>query len=187
MQIRTLRMALASVSALSVILAGCEQRSQATAGAPPTGPSDRATLRAATPGSAPVSPAAGGRRTVVPDFHGKPMWADNRRGTAEENAKYQFEHRGADIGAKSIDDYLTRVHDFFDHPPKDAETLIRSSNGDLLIYSESANLFGVLRKDGAPRLLMKPPTGRAYWDAQKATSGDRAAGSGSDRREAMAR
>jgi pyocin large subunit-like protein len=47
----------------------------------------------------------------------------------------------------------------------------RASNGDLLIYSASANLFGVQRKDGAPRLLMKPPEGRSYWEAQKTRAG----------------
>jgi pyocin large subunit-like protein len=102
------------------------------------------------------------------------MWADNRRGTAEENARYQFEHRGADLGATTLDDYLTRVHAFFDMPPKDTETMIRSSNGDVLVYSPGSNLFGVMRKDGAPRLLMKPPGGRAYWEAQK--GGDSAGG-----------
>ena len=177
----------ASAAVLALALGGCEQRPQTAAGSPPTGPSDRAALREPSAGAAASVQPTGGRRATVPDFHGKPMWADNRRGTAEENVKYQFEHRGADLGARSVDDYLTRVHAFFDHPPKDAETMTRTTNGDLLIYSPGANLFGVMRKDGAPRLLMKPPTGRAYWDAQKSGTSDRLPRDGAGRSEASAR
>jgi pyocin large subunit-like protein len=120
---------------------------------------------AATPD--PEAPQRVRRTAQTPMFNGKPLWADNRRGSAEENARYQFEHRGGDIGAHDLQDYLNKVHAFFDHPPKDSESVVRASNGDVLIYSESAKLFGVIRKDGAPRLLMKPPTGRSYWEAQK--------------------
>ena len=152
----------------ALVLAGCGERSRASAPPAPTGPGDRAAARSA-PADAAVSAAAEPRaaRPATPLFHGAPLWADNRRGGAEDNARYQFAHRGADIGATSFEDYLTRVHAFFDHPPPDAETATRASNGDRLIYSPSANLFGVQRRDGAPRLLMRPATGRAYWEAQR--------------------
>ena len=159
--------------ACSAVLTGCEDRSQKGDARPPTSAADRAALRTA-PASADTAGAPPRRKQAeVPQFHGKPMWADNRRGTAEENVRYQFEHRGGDLGAKSVDDYLTKVHAFFDNPPKDLESVVRPSNGDTLVYSASANLFGVLRKDGAPRLLMKPPGGRAYWESQKAQQGGR--------------
>jgi len=149
-------------------LAGCGERSRASGPPAPSGPGDRAAARAAPTDTAGV-PAAVSRaaRPPPPLFHGAPLWADNRRGGAEDNARYQFAHRGADIGATSFEDYLTRVHAFFDHPPPDAETATRASNGDRLVYSPSANLFGVQRRDGAPRLLMRPATGRAYWEAQR--------------------
>jgi len=191
---------------VALALSGCGERGRASGGAggtgspgdragtpagvpggPPTGPGDRAAALAAPAGGAYAAGGAGGgtgggtgggraARPVTPLFHGEPMWAENRRGGAEDNARYQFEHRGADIGASSLDDYLTRVHAFFDHPPADAETMTRPGNGDLLIYSPGANLFGVRRKDGAPRLLMRPASGRAYWEAQRNPAGTTGAG-----------
>jgi len=169
----------AVTAGLLLVLAGCEERGRAGAARPPTGPADRtaALAQPLSDGAAAVTPAgtlagnlAGngrGTRPATPQFHGRPLWAENRRGGAEENARYQFQHRGADIGARDLEDYLTRVHAFFDHPPGDAETATRASNGDRLIYSPGANLFGVQRQDGAPRLLMRPVTGRAYWEAQR--------------------
>ena len=170
-----LRLAGLAIASLSV--SACEPRTHTSTATPPSGPQDRAAARdlAAVAEREPTQRTR--RAAATPLFNGKPMWADNRRGTSEENARYQFEHRGADVGAHDLQDYLNKVHAFFEHPPKDAETVVRASNGDLLIYSESANLFGVMRKDGAPRLLMKPPSGKAYWDAQKSegSAGDRGA------------
>jgi pyocin large subunit-like protein len=166
---------LAALLGVSLSLAGCDERPRTAAEHPPGGPADRAAALAhPVPEAAAAFAPAGNSRTPrrnTPLFHGKPLWAENRRGGAEENARYQFEHRGADIGAKSLEDYLTRVHAFFDHPPADAETATRSSNGDRLIYSPGANLFGVQRQDGAPRLLMRPVTGRAYWEDQRRPQG----------------
>jgi pyocin large subunit-like protein len=122
----------------------------------------------------------------TPLFHGEPLWAENRHGSAEDNALYQFRTRGADLGAKTLDEYLKKVHAFFRHPPKGSEQVVRASNGDRMIYDKGSNLFGVARKDGAPRVLMHPLTGAAYWRDQKALAGrasnprfDRASRSGS--------
>ena len=50
-----------------------------------------------------LTPLAGGggdsyeprrAREPVPDFKGEPMWADNRRHTAQENAKYHCDKSG---------------------------------------------------------------------------------------------
>jgi hypothetical protein len=38
------------------------------------------------------------RREPVKLVHGRPMWAANRRHSADENAEYHFEHDGADFG-----------------------------------------------------------------------------------------
>jgi pyocin large subunit-like protein len=116
----------------------------------------------------------------TPLFHGEPLWAENRHGSAEDNAAYQFRTRGADLGAKTLDEYLKKVHAFFRHPPKGSEQVVRASNGDRMIYDKGSNLFGVVRKDGAPRVLMHPLTGAAYWRDQKAQAD--ASGSGKARR-----
>ena len=107
------------------------------------------------------------KREAVPSFHGEPMWSDNRRHTAEENAHYHCDKSGADIGAKGFDDCLTKVHAFLDHPPADAKTMTRS-NGDKLVYDPAANMFAVARKDGAPRTFFKPREGADYWKEQQA-------------------
>ena len=112
-------------------------------------------------------------REAIPLMDGKPMWSDNRRHTAEENADYHFHHDGPDFGASSEKDYLAKVHHFIEHPPSDVETVSRS-NGDKLLYDPKTNTFAVERKDGAPRTMFKPHDGEAYWKEQqaKAASGE---------------
>jgi hypothetical protein len=106
------------------------------------------------------------RREPVKLVHGKPMWAANRRHTADENAEYHFEHDGADFGAKTVDDYIAKVHAFVDTPGKDVESLTRR-NGDKLLYDPKDNVFAVVTREGAPRTMFKPRDGGAYWDQQK--------------------
>ena len=128
------------------------------------------------------------RREPVRLVHGKPVWAANRRHSADENAQYQFDRDGADFGAKSVDDFIAKVHAFVDHPPAGAATLVRA-NGDKLIYDAKSNVFAVVTKDGAPRTMFKPRDGAAYWDEQKARVADeaRSGGQGRSRRRYDAR
>lgn len=109
----------------------------------------------------------------VPLVNGKPMWAANRKHTATENAQYQFTKNGQDFGARSEDDYVTKVHAFVDNPPADAQTIDRS-NGDRLIYDAKANVFAVVSRDGAPRTMFKPRDGASYWTQQKQRENERA-------------
>ncbi len=106
-------------------------------------------------------------REETPLFHGKPLWADNRKHTARENAEYQCDKHGVDIGSKSLDDCLTKVHAFVDSPPAGAEVVTRVRNGDKLMYDGKSNIFAVARKDGAPRTFFKPREGETYWREQK--------------------
>jgi pyocin large subunit-like protein len=99
-------------------------------------------------------------------FQGQPMWSDNSRHSARENASYHFQRSGADLGARNLDDFLVRVHKFVDHPPAGALRLTRA-NGDKLIYDPKANIFAVARRDGAPRTIFKPNDGMAYWKEQQ--------------------
>ena len=111
------------------------------------------------------------RDQPVPQVDGKPMWAANRKHTAEENAQYQFAKNGGDFGAKSETDYVRKAHSFVERPPGSAETLERS-NGDKLIYDPGGNVFAVVTKDGAPRTMFKPRDGATYWAQQKAREAD---------------
>ena len=113
-----------------------------------------------------VSTRENADRALAPLFHGKPMWSDSRKYSAEENAQYQFEHHAAELGAKDLDDFIAKAHDFTASPPKGAMQAKRA-NGDNLIYDPRSGLFAVARSDGAPRTLFKPEDGEAYWKAQQ--------------------
>lgn len=96
---------------------------------------------------------------------GKPMWSDSRRYSAEENVAYQFEHHGEELGARDLDDFVSKAHRFVSRPPEGTLTLTRA-NGDKLLYDAKSGLFGVVREDGAPRTVFKPRDGEAYWATQ---------------------
>ena len=98
---------------------------------------------------------------------GRPMWSDNRRYSAEENARYQFDRHAAELGARDFDDFLVKAHAFVNAPPEGTLSLTRA-NGDKLLFDPKSQLFGVVRSDGAPRTVFKPETGKAYWDEQVA-------------------
>jgi pyocin large subunit-like protein len=106
------------------------------------------------------------RDAPVPQIDGKPMWAANRKHSAEENAQYQFAKNGGDFAAANETDYVKKVHNFVERPPHGADTIERS-NGDKLIYDPSGNVFAVVSRDGAPRTMFKPRDGATYWAQQK--------------------
>ena len=180
--------ALAALAA-STILSGCgrdgastQARSAGAGGAPLSAPQggDRRYADARPPAGEARGYSrdeAAPARPPVPSFHGEPMWSDSRKYSAEENATYHFQRAGADLGAKTMDDFLTKVHSFIDHPPKDVQVITRS-NGDRLLYDAKDNLFAVARADGAPRTIFKPTTGAAYWDQQKLSEAARSSGKG---------
>ncbi len=107
----------------------------------------------------------------VPLVQGRPMWADNRNYSAAENAQYQYEHHGAELGARDLDDFVDKAHRFVNSPPWGVKTLTRA-NGDTLMFDPGSQLFGVVRADGAPRTVFRPETGEAYWNEQVATQGE---------------
>jgi pyocin large subunit-like protein len=120
------------------------------------------------------APAQDPRDLPVPKVNGKPMWAANRRHTAEENAQYQFARNGGDFGAGSETDYVTKAHNFLDKPPRDVEVIDRP-NGDKLMYDAKGNIFAVVSRDGAPRTMFKPRDGEVYWERQKERAKDQEA------------
>jgi pyocin large subunit-like protein len=148
-----------AAAAAALALAACDagpsanKSSQASAGAAP----------APTATTASVDP----RDVPVPLVDGKPMWAANRKHTAQENADYQFTKNGKDFGAASETDYVAKAHAFAATPPADVERLERP-NGDALLYDAKSNTFMVVTKTGAPRTMFKPRNGAAYWKQQQA-------------------
>ena len=134
--------------------------------------------------SAPLASAGYGQAAAqdprdlpVPQIDGKPLWAANRKHTAEENAQYQFGKNGGDFGAGSETDYVTKAHNFIEKPPRDVETLDRP-NGDKLMYDAKGNIFAVVARNGAPRTMFKPRGGASYWTEQKERESKPAGGQG---------
>ncbi len=157
---------LGAAAALSLGLAGCNGKPSAVA---PGGQTSAVSASSPDGGSASfASQDRGGdaRAAPVPQVDGKPMWAANRKHTAEENARYQFTRNGQDFDAKTETAYVLAAHKFVERPPGGAETLDRN-NGDKLIYAAKANTFAVVSRDGAPRTMFKPRDGAAYWTQQK--------------------
>lgn len=111
------------------------------------------------------TPRTARREEPVQLVDGKPMWSASRRGTAEENARRSFERNGEAFGARDLDAFVQKAHDFIDRPPAGVQRLTRN-NGDVLLYDPKDNVFVVATREGAPRTMFKPEEGAAYWDEQ---------------------
>ena len=108
-----------------------------------------------------------------------PLWSKNRKYSADDNAHYQFGKHGVEFGAKSYGDYVGMAHTFIHSPPQGTETLSRP-NGDTLFYDGRDNVFAVMTRQGAPRTMFRPDTGRAYWEQQKIVEAEKREKSGED-------
>jgi pyocin large subunit-like protein len=161
------RVSLRIVAAAAVLLLGACDRGGETPAPEQPAPGDRADR------SVVDTPREASREGPVARVDGKPMWAANRRYSAEENAEYQFKQHGEEFGAKDIEDFVKTVHAFTGKPPAGTERFERS-NGDLLLYDPKTNVFAVVTEDGAPRTMFKPDDGAAYWAQQKTEASTRA-------------
>ncbi len=104
-------------------------------------------------------------REDVPLVKGVPLWTSTRKLSAQENAQKHFERDGQDFGARSVDEFVTKAHNFVSRPPKGTLTIVRP-NGDTLFYDPKDNVFAVTTRSGAPRTLFKPDNGPEYWQEQ---------------------
>lgn len=147
------------VSGLALLLAACDgggsavatrERSTESGGNAPSASSE------ATP-SGPDSAA-------TPEV--KPVLTANRRETVDEKITRLYERNGAAFGARSAEDYLSKLQAFVSNPPGDAES-VRRPNGDTLYYQASTNTFVVVDRSGVARTMFKPDGGAAYWAEQK--------------------
>ncbi len=148
---------------LALALAACDAGPRATVSKGPP-----AMASSATPGAqasaAPVDP----RDQPAPlAADGKPIWAANRRHTAQENADYQFGRHGKEFNATTEAEYVRLAHSFVSSPPAGVQRLERP-NGDSLMYDAKTNTFAVATSAGVPRTLFKPRDGAAYWRDQVA-------------------
>jgi pyocin large subunit-like protein len=161
----------AGAAALALMLVACD--------AGPSASSKSAASGATTSGGQTVAVTADPRDQPVALVNGKPMWAANRKHTAQENADYQYAKNGKDFAAKTEAAYVEAAHAFADAPPPGVAKIERS-NGDALLYDAKSNTFVVVAKTGAPRTMFKPRDGAAYWKQQQQRETERAAGGGDD-------
>lgn len=101
----------------------------------------------------------------------RPALTANRRETVDAKITRLFERNGADFGAATAQDYLTKVQAFTSRPPAGTERAERP-NGDVLLYQASTNTFAVVSRDGVPKTMFKPRDGAAYWAGQKDAATD---------------
>jgi len=139
----------------ALVLAGCDSGGSAVE------TRDRAT---ADPVALISAAAPESEMEVAPQA--KPPVTANRRETADAKVQRLFERNGAAFGAKSADDYLTKVRAFTEATPKGTET-VKRPNGDTLYYQAATNTFAVVDRNGVPRTMFKPDDGPAYWAQQK--------------------
>ncbi|WGM41283.1 hypothetical protein [Caulobacter sp. NIBR1757] len=166
-----MRILLTATAALAAVfaLAACDggpaskpSRDQADAGSAPAAKADTAETASADRTEPPkVDP----RTQPPPMLDGKPMWAANRRLTAEEAAEKQFARNGKDFDAKSVEDYARKAQAFVSNPPKGAEVITRQRGK--IMYDARTNTFAAATKDGVPRTMFKPEEGAAYWEEAK--------------------
>ena len=96
----------------------------------------------------------------------RPALTANRRETVDAKITRLFERNGADFGAATAQDYLTKVRAFTSRPPAGTDRAERP-NGDVLLYQASTNTFAVVSRDGVPKTMFKPRDGATYWAGQK--------------------
>jgi pyocin large subunit-like protein len=164
---------LIGAGALALALSACDAGPSATSKAPGNPPASiTAAGQTAQAGSTTSTGQSAQTASVDPRDapaplaeDGKPIWAANKKHTAQENADYQFGKNGKDFGAATEADYVAKAHAFVDAPPSDVQKVERS-NGDALLYDAKSNTFAVATKTGAPRTMFKPRDGAAYWTQQ---------------------
>lgn len=148
----------------------------ALAGLGGCGEGDSAVLTRDRPAVSPeVALTATGQKRAAPDGDADGAASEtarltaSRRESVDDKVSRLYARNGADFGARSAEDFLTRVTAFTTRPPAGTETATRP-NGDTLMYEAATNTFAVVARDGTPRTMFKPDDGVAYWAEQKAAA-----------------
>ncbi|CAN5119420.1 hypothetical protein BH09PSE1_BH09PSE1_04540 [soil metagenome] len=150
--------ALAVMTLAGLAVAACDNGPSAVETRDRTAQVAEATLTAAT--------GATSAEAATPDATIKPVLTVRRGETVDAKITRLYQRNGAAFGARSPEDYLTRIKAFTENPPAGVETISRP-NGDTLLYQASTNTFAVVKRDGTPRTMFKPDDGPTYWAQQK--------------------
>ena len=98
-----------------------------------------------------------------PDVTKGPMWTSTKKISGVQNAFGHWKKHGSEFPElKNAKQYVEATNSFMNSPPKGTLTKTRS-NGDVLRCHEKSNTFGVMTKDGTPRIMFKPePSQHGY-------------------------
>jgi pyocin large subunit-like protein len=168
MKFRTAAWAVLSAGAL-LLVSACDNGPSAVAGRNRSQAAETASNEAperSRPDEGGASAPADHRTEAALKVDGQAMWSASKRYSAAEGAQHTFERNGEAFGARSVDEFVRKAHDFVTNPPSGVETLKRP-NGDTLFYDRKGNVFAVANKDGLPKTMFKPDDGAAYWQEQK--------------------
>ena len=150
-----MRLQVAAASLAALVLASCDSGGSAVE------TRERATIEPVA-----LSSSATEAPEVEEAAEARPPVTANRRETADAKVQRLFERNGAAFGARSAEDYLSKVRAFTEATPRGTET-VKRPNGDTLYYQASTNTFAVVDRNGVPRTMFKPDDGPAYWAQQK--------------------
>lgn len=80
-----------------------------------------------------------------------------------------FTRHGADVGAKSADDYANKASDFFKRSQTERLPTKIDADGTIRVFDPKNNTFGAYNPDGTTKTFFKPSS-QGYWDRQPGSS-----------------
>lgn len=103
-----------------------------------------------------------------------PLWSSTKSKTSPQNALRHFNDHRADFPhLNKAAEYVAEAQQFLRRPPSTALPPITRTNGDVVVYDPTRNIFGVMDSTGAPKTYFKPdpaqhgyPTNLDYFNAQ---------------------
>jgi hypothetical protein len=91
-------------------------------------------------------------------------WSGANKFNGVENAFKQWEKHSKNFPElRNAKEYVDLARNFVTYPPAGTISKTRA-NGDQLFYYPRTNIFAVKTKEGVPKTIFKPKTGKKYWD-----------------------
>ncbi|MGB7128510.1 MAG: RHS repeat-associated core domain-containing protein [Candidatus Rhabdochlamydia sp.] len=122
---------------------------------------------------APVQVAKLAEGIINKSIKANPIWSSTKKRTAVQNAYRHWKDHGHEFSSlQNSKQYVEATRDFIRNSPVGTLTKIRS-NGDVVFYDPSSNIFAITNQNGLPRTMYKPapsihsyPTNLEYFYAQ---------------------
>ncbi|WP_375499690.1 hypothetical protein [uncultured Jatrophihabitans sp.] len=92
------------------------------------------------------------------------------RWTSGKKLREHFAKHKKEFEYETADDYADAAAAFYDRAKAEGLPMKVDEEGDMLIYDESSNTFGVYTETGKTRTMFKPRDGIRYWNEQRGTT-----------------